>query len=73
MELSEVLTLIDRAGTIGLLIVIVFGGWRGVYVWARELNEMREDRDWWRQVALDGLTAAEKSLDLHDRTRRRAP
>lgn len=71
MTAGEFISYLNSAGVVGVLAIIILGGWRGWYVWAREFNEMREDRDWWRSTALDGLGAAERSLDLHEQAQRR--
>lgn len=74
MTISDVLDIVNRAGTVGLLILVVFGGWRRWYVWYWAYEDLEDDRNWWRQTAIDGLEAAEKTLSLHEQTRtRRAP
>jgi hypothetical protein len=64
VTLQEFGDIVNGLGTVGLLIVIIYGGMKGWYVWRREHEAVTKDRDFWRRIALQGITAAEKSLDI---------
>jgi hypothetical protein len=58
------------AGPYGLAILVVLiaaGGMRGVWVWGREYDAMREDRNLWRELALSGTAIAGQALTLAER------
>jgi hypothetical protein len=53
-----------------LLVIILFGSWKKVWVWGRELTDcdarysaekkvIADDRDWWRNVAVRATGLAE--------------
>jgi hypothetical protein len=69
MTLQEFGDIINGLGTVGLLIVIIYGGMKGWYVWRREYDSIVRDRDFWRRIAVQGIAAAEKSLDMQTETR----
>lgn len=59
-EPNSVLEILDAAGTIGLLVVIVFGALKGWWVpgWAYK-NALREIEQW-KDLALTGTEIAER-------------
>lgn len=64
---TDILTLIDKlsgAGLATLLIVILYGGFKRLWVWGYQLEEMRIDRDRWQQLALKGTALSERTLNL---------
>ena len=67
MTFAETLALVRDGGTIFLLTVAVVGGFKGWYVWrwvydvkCTELAQMRQERDEWKNVAIRGLSIAER-------------
>jgi hypothetical protein len=67
-EFESLVTLLDRGGLLGALVVIIWGGMRGWYVWRREYLELERDRNWWRSVAMRSLHIADASLSQSDTT-----
>ena len=61
-ESSEVVTWVTRISTLGFgptLALILFGGYAGVWVWGKQYEEMKRDRDEWKTMALRNLGLAE--------------
>lgn len=54
-------------GTTGLLIVVIIGGFREWYIYGpqhkRIVGDLVADRDFWRDMALRGVTLAEQAAD----------
>lgn len=68
MTPSDWVSIFERVGLpLGLLLVILWTGSREVWVWGREKRELREDRDRYRDMALKGVTAAEKGANTAER------
>lgn len=57
----ETLTVVERLGLIGLLLIILIGGSRGWWVFGRTYNELVKDRDLYRDLALRGTRLAEQA------------
>jgi hypothetical protein len=45
-----------------LLLVILWGSYKQIWTWGRDLNAMTADRDEWKKLALQSLGAAEKAV-----------
>lgn len=63
MTISEFVDVITQGGVIGLLVLIVVGGWRRWYVWAWAYHELLQDRDEWKSLAMRGTGLAETATD----------
>lgn len=57
----------QRAGIVGLLVFILVGGARQLWVFGYQLEDMESDRDRWRDLALKLLGQAARSTDVADR------
>lgn len=65
---------LKQGGPIAMFVIFIMGLIRGWWVMGNHFRDMAEDRDFWRQATLDGLDAAEKTLDLHEHAiQRRSP
>jgi len=71
----EWVDVIERAGVAGVLIMFLFGGARGWWVfgrhhteameaWKERFEDMEQDRDYWRDVAIQGVQTAKEGLTL---------
>jgi hypothetical protein len=76
ITLAEILKYVSQGGVLGLLIVILFGGYKRwwVFGWIYKESEERvakaeKERDDWRDIALHGTTLAEQTVDLFKRSR----
>lgn len=70
---EEILTLANKLGGVSfatLLLIILYGSWRHVWVWERDVAKLEkqlnaekqvliEERDWWRNLAIRATGLAE--------------
>lgn len=52
MDPHAIVDALDALGSVGLLAVIVWGGYRGWYVFRETHDDMRKQRDEWKDLAL---------------------
>lgn len=73
MTIAELADVITKAGVIGILVAIVIGGYREWFVYGpshkRQIKDLKEDRDWWRDMALRNGALAEKAAEVATRKR----
>jgi hypothetical protein len=55
--------LVQNGGLALAVVVLVLGGVKGWYVFGREYEQMKIDRDQWRGLALRGTSLAERALE----------
>ncbi len=72
MELSvrEILSVISDGGVLGLLILILYGLQKRWWVVGWAYDEVRTERDEWKELALSGTRAAERAVDLAQQGRK---
>ena len=58
---------LQKAGVVGLLVFILVGGARRIWVWGYQLIEMQSDRDRWRDLALKLLGQVDRTAGVADR------
>lgn len=67
MDPNAVRALTDL-GTVGLLIVVLIGGYRGWWIFGplhdQIVSDLVEQRNFWRTQALSGTALAEKAIDV---------
>lgn len=76
LTIQTVLKYVSQAGTLGMLVIILFGGYKKwwVFGWIYRESEKRtekleKERDDWRDLALHGTNLAEQTVDLFRRSR----
>jgi hypothetical protein len=74
--ITDLLRLISQGGVLGLLIFLVFGGYKQWWVFGWLYREEKDrttkaekERDDWRDLALHGTNLAEQTVDLFRRSR----
>lgn len=74
--LADILKYISQGGVLGILVIILLGGYRKwwVFGWQYKESEQRtskaeHERDDWRDIALHGTNIAEQTVDLFRRSR----
>ena len=78
-EPSTIITIIELVQKLSgvslatLLALILYGSYRQWWVWARERDEFRVDRDRWQALALENLGLAKKAVDHAARTESGSP
>lgn len=55
---------LSGAGLATLLVFILIGGQKKIWVWGYQLEEMRAERDWWRTTASRATSFADRAVDL---------
>lgn len=58
---------LQKAGVVGLLVFILIGGAKKVWVFGYALSEMQSDRDRWRDLALRLLGQVDRTSGVADR------
>lgn len=71
MTIRELLSILNDAGVLGLLVAVLVGGARQWWVWGwayrdvlKTVEKLEGERDEWRDLALQGTSLAEKTVDL---------
>lgn len=74
MDLLQLAQKLSGASLATLLILILIGGWKKVWVFGYQLNEMeaqvermRLERDGWKELALKATGLAENSVTIAER------
>ncbi len=70
-EVERVIEIVPDLGVIGLLVVIIFGGYRGWWVFGWQYKDLltrheklREDRDFWQEIAIRATNLTETLAKL---------
>jgi hypothetical protein len=53
--------------TFGLLLIVLWTGARGMWVFGKTHDELMEDRNYWRDLALKGTDLADKAVSQRAR------
>lgn len=66
--MDQLITLLTGpGGLLVALLIIIFTGMRGMWVFGWYVEELREDRDEWKSAALKGTSIAERVVTVHER------
>lgn len=63
--LSELLARLQGVGFGGLLVAILYGSYRGWWVWGKDYQLLKQECDEWKSMALKGTGLAKDLLSLH--------
>ncbi len=72
-DLHTILPLLNSAGTLGVLVLIVYGGSRGWWVYGRTYEEMKSQRDDYKLLATQGIASIQKVVDIIESLIARGP
>jgi hypothetical protein len=68
-EITTLYESLSHIGFPGLLLAILYGSYRGWWVWGKDnreaLTNLRTERDEWKTIALRGTLAAEVLATMH--------
>ena len=70
MDIKAVLDVVETAGLIGVLVLILVGGAREWWVYGRFYRAALEDRDEWKRMALTGTELADRAVQVASGRRR---
>jgi hypothetical protein len=59
---STLLQFVQSGGVLGLLVLIVYGGSRGLWVYGWQYKAAIQDRDEWKAVATGAITSVKDTL-----------
>jgi hypothetical protein len=70
MTVPEVIDLLTRGGPVAIFAVILITGFFGYWVFGRTYNEMREDRNAWKEIAQDAVRQNEQLTNILESSKR---
>jgi hypothetical protein len=62
VDIEQILKIVQTAGVTGLLLVILWGGAKGVWVWGYLYRQERAEKEAWMLRALRGTSLAERAV-----------
>lgn len=65
--MPEIIDLAQKLGSVGfptLLVLILYGSYKRVWVWGRELVEAKADAQEWKTMALQAAGLAETTVNI---------
>lgn len=69
VTISQFLTYIKDAGTLGVLIIILWSGAKGGWVWGWQYKQTCQDRDDWKEVAQSLSHTADRAAEVAEKIR----
>lgn len=69
--MTDVMALAEKLGAVGLpslLILILYGSYKGVWVWGRQLKDKEVECEQWKTAFLRGASHTDKAIDLAAKT-----
>lgn len=69
ITLAQVLSTLRDAGVIGLLVMIILGGYKKWWVWGYLYEEAKKEADEWKEIALKGTELADRMVDISKKRR----
>lgn len=69
MEKQLIDLLLGPGGLLVALLIIIFTGMKGMWVFGWYVRELRDDRDEWKEAALRGTRVAERVVSVHEKER----
>lgn len=65
MTIEDFLKLLQgQAALLTVAVIILYGGAKGIWVWGYQFNELRKDRDEWKERALRGIGLVERTVTI---------
>ena len=62
MELSELFKYLNTGGVVGVLVFVIWAVYAGKLVTRREFDDLKEDRDKWRDSSLRATDLGDRAL-----------
>lgn len=67
MDIKEIASFISDAGVVGLLVAVILGGLKQLWVWGWLYKDKVRECDEWKLLALEGLQAAHTGASVAER------
>jgi hypothetical protein len=64
MTFDDMLRILQNGGLLAGAVVILIGGYRKWWVWGHQLDEMRTDRDEWKNLFLRTIRVTETAVTV---------
>lgn len=64
MSAEEILRVINISGVLGLLVLIIVGGAKRIWVFGWQYRELYDDRERWRDTALKSVGVGQSAVDI---------
>jgi hypothetical protein len=62
----------QRLTLIGAMLIVIVAGYKRLWVWGWQYDEMTKDRDFWRTAAIKGTYMTERTVQLAETAADRA-
>jgi hypothetical protein len=69
-SVHDILQLVNSAGVVGMLVLILWGGFKKWWVFGWQYRQTKNELETWREIALRGISTAEQATALAHRTKR---
>lgn len=63
-EVVALIGFLTEHGAVGFLVAAMLGSYRKWWVWGHDYDELRRERDTWREIALSSTSLAARATDL---------
>lgn len=64
VTIGQILDVAERLTVVGLLLIIMVGGFKRWWVWGWMYDEARADGAEWKGIAMTGASVAEQAVDV---------
>jgi hypothetical protein len=64
LTIQELLDILSQAGVLGMLVFIIYGGYKRLWVWGWSYAEKAKEAEEWKRLALSGTALAEKAIGV---------
>jgi hypothetical protein len=68
VTVGQIFDWISKGGALALLVLILIGGWKRIWVWGYQLTDCEKRSDEWKQMALGGYNLASRATQAAERT-----
>jgi hypothetical protein len=63
MDIKTALDILESAGVLGMMVIILWTGYKGKWYWGKDYQKLESEKNDWRELALRGTTLAEHAVE----------
>jgi len=63
-EFGEIINKLGAAGFGTLMAAILYGSYKGIWVWGHEFRKLEKERDWLRDMVMRNTVIAQKATEV---------
>lgn len=67
MDIKTALDIIESAGVLGMMLIILWTGYKGKWYWGKDYAKIEAEKNDWRELALRGTQLAENAVSTQQR------